>query len=250
MPLSIRFALKLIAALTLSMSAAGFSNAEVPVLVAFSAGASAQPPVPWRAVGLPGNKAPLAQLDLTSMDGTRVLRLQTDRSYGTLVHPVPSWTPGPASSLQWRWRLEQPLVGADLRRKEGDDAALKVCVMFDMPLDGLRMIERNLLRLARSVSGERLPAATICYVWDSTLARDTALPNAFSGRVRYIIADGADSAPGQWRSHERRIHADFLRLFGDETVGVPPVVAIAVGADADNTAGRSLAYLGDVRLLP
>ena len=49
----------------------------------------------------------------------------------------------------------------------------------------------------------------------------------------------------QWR-----IGADFLQLFGDETSTVPPVVAIVVGADADNTAGTSLGYIGDLTLTP
>lgn len=50
---------------------------------------------------------------------------------------------------------------------------------------------------------------------------------------------------------QRRIHhADFLRLFGDESSTVPPVLASAVGADSDNTGGRSLAYIADLRLNP
>ena len=39
-----------------------------------------------------------------------------------------------------------------------------------------------------------------------------------------------------------------MRLFHSESHQVPPVSAIAVGADADNTAGRSLAYVGDIQL--
>lgn len=224
--------------------------ARKPLLTPFSAATTSTPPSPWRVVGLPRNKAPLTQLDLVSLDGARVLRLQTDRSYGTLVHELPPTTPGAEATLQWRWRLAQAVAGADLRRKEGDDAALKVCVMFDLPLANVPFIERSLLRLARSASSELLPAATVCYVWDPSLARGTALPNAYSRRVRYLVVDGDQAPLGTWRSHERRIAADFLQLFGDETGTVPPVVAIVVGADADNTAGTSLGYIGDLTLTP
>jgi len=222
----------------------------VPVLAPFSTAENTQPPAAWRPVGLPAGKAPLAQMEIAPLDGARVLRLRTEASYGTLVHAVDGWTPGTASTLQWRWRLEQPVAGADLRRKEGDDAALKVCVMYDMPLEKVPFIERNLLRLARSVSGELLPAATVCYVWDASLPAGTALANAYSKRMRFLVLDGAAEAPGSWRPQQRRIHADFLRLFGDESSTVPPVLAIAVGADSDNTGGRSLAYIADIRLAP
>lgn len=224
--------------------------AQAPVLAPFSAATSADAPAPWRAVGLPQGKAPLTRMDITTLDGTRVLRLQTDASYGTLVHATPAWTPGADSTLQWRWRLEQALAKPDLRRKEGDDAALKVCVMYDMPLGGIPFLERSLLRLARSVSGEALPSATVCYVWDTTLPTGTALANIYSARVRYIVLDGSDSAPGQWRNHSRNLAADFMRLFRAESTQVPPITAVAVGADADNTGGRSLAYIGDIQLKP
>ena len=224
--------------------------ARKPLLAPFSAATTSTPPPPWRVVGLPRSKTRLTQFDLVSLDDARVLRLQTDRSYGTLVHELPPTVPGAEAKLQWRWRLEQAVAGADLRRKEGDDAALKVCVMFDMPLANVPFIERSVLRLARSASSELLPAATVCYVWDPSLARGTTLPNAYTRRLRYLVVDGAQAPMGQWRSHERRIGADFLQLFGDETSTVPPVVAIIVGADADSTAGTSLGYIGDLTLTP
>ena len=208
----------------------------------------AAPAPGWRLVGLPGAAVPITAMDVVSLDGARVLRLRTQGSYGTLVHALAPWVPGPDSALRWRWRLEQPLAGADLRRKDGDDAALKVCVMFELPLHSVPFVERSLLRLARAASSELLPAATVCYVWDTTLARDSSLSNPFSRRVRYLVADGADSPPGQWRLQQRRLGQDFLRLFGDESGTVPAVIAVAVGADADNTGSRSLAYIADIVL--
>lgn len=221
-----------------------------PVLAAFSSAPGTQPPAPWRAVGLPQDKAPLARITLTEVDGTRVAQLATDRSYGTLVHDIRPWVPGAQATLAWRWRLDQPLQAADLRRKDGDDVALKLCVMFDLPLDALPLGERTVLRLARAVSGEKLPAATLCYVWDPALASGTVLPNAYSRRVRFMVADGLGSATGQWQNHQRTLAADFLRAFGDEARQLPPAIAVVIGGDADNTAGRSLGYIGDLKITP
>jgi Protein of unknown function (DUF3047) len=238
----IRSALIVLAAL----AAWGAPLAQKPVLTPLAGADGTTPPAPWRVVGLPRNKAPLTQLDIASIDGVRALRLQTDKSYGTLVHELPGGVPGLDATIKWRWRLDQPIVNADMRKKEGDDAALKVCVMWGMPLEQVPFGERTVLRLARSLSSELLPAATVCYISDRSLATGTTLANIYSRRVRSIIIDGQGSPLAQWRSHERRVGDDFLQLFGDESKVVPPVVAVVVGADADNTGGSSLAYIADL----
>lgn len=221
-----------------------------PVLSAFSSASGGEPPAPWRVVGVPGGKIPLTRYALVELDGRKVLRVEADKSYGNLVHELPALVPEAGLQLRWRWRLDEPLRGGDLRRREGDDSPLKVCALFDMPLAGLGLIERNLLRLARAASGEKLPSATLCYVWDGTLAPGALLPNAYSARVRFIVLDSGAQRLGQWVAHSRDLAADFRRAFGDESDAVPPLQAVLVGADADNTAGRSLGHVGDVTLSP
>ncbi len=213
----------------------------------FSSAAPGAPPAPWRLVGLPKDKAPLAQLDIVALDGAPVLRLRTDQSYGTLSHALPPDTA--AGGLRWRWRLDVPMPAANLRRKDRDDAPLKVCAMFDLPLSAIPFVERSLLRLARSVSGEYLPGATLCYVWDHTLPAGTELANAYTRRVRFVVLDSGSQRLGQWVAHQQDLHADFLRLFGAESDTVPPLLAIVVGADSDNTGSTSLGYLGDLSLM-
>lgn len=247
------FAIELIAACAISACAtAVFANDSVPApwLGPFSSAAGAKPPAPWRVVGVPRGKIPLTRFDITEIDGRKVLRVEASRSYGNLVHPLPAAVPDAALRLRWRWRLDQPLAGADLRRRETDDSPLKVCALFDMPLDQLGLIERNVLRLARSVSGENLPSATLCYVWDATLAPGTLLSNAYSARVRMIVVDSGAQRLGQWTAHARDLAADFRLAFGHESAAVPPLEAVLVGADADNTGSYSLGYVEGVTLSP
>lgn len=203
----------------------------------------------WRIVGLPKQTFPMTRFELTRAEGMPVLQIEADASYGNLVHRLDEGR-SEARTLSWRWRLDQPLPGADLRSKAGDDAALKVCAMFDLPLDAVPFWERQTLRLARSVAGEWLPAATLCYVWAPALPAGTLLPNAHSPRLRWIVAQGQGSATGAWRDESHDLHADFLRAFGDETDTVPPLKAIAVGADADNTGGRSRGAVAGLALQP
>ena len=216
----------------------------------FSSASGTTPPAPWRVVGLPGSSKPLTRFDIVPLDGRPVLRVQTDKSYANLEHDLPNLEVAPGMLLRWRWRLEQPLVGTDLRRREGDDSPLKVCALFDMPIERLGFVERNLLRAARSVSGENLPAATLCYVWDATLPAGTLLDNAYSHRLRFIVLDSGQKQLGQWVAHAQDLAADFRRAFGDESPGVPPLQGLLVGGDSDNTGGQSLGYVGDITLSP
>lgn len=185
---------------------------------------------------------------MATLDGEHVLRVVAEKSYGTLQHDLPPVVIGQGSKLRWRWRLDQPLRDADLRNKKGDDSPLKVCALFDMPLKNIGFFERNFLLAARSMSKQNLPAATLCYVWDHKLTVGTELPNAFTRRVRYVVLTSGDSQLKTWLPQERDLVNDFRRAFGEETDTLPPLIGLAIGADADNTGGSSLGYVGDVTL--
>lgn len=198
----------------------------------------------WRVSGLPNNKFPLSQFDLTTVSGEPALRLVTQQSYGVLTHP---WNDPAPAELTWRWQLVQGLPQADITTKAGDDAALKVCVMFDQPLTDIPFFQRAALSLARSSTGQDLPSATLCYLWDSRYPAGTRGANPYSARVRYIVLNGSEAPTRQWINQRRRIADDFASLFGAESAVLPPVVAIALGADSDNTGGTSTAYVARLR---
>lgn len=235
--------------LTLSVFTAG-AQPSPPLLSPFSSAKSEQPPASWRVVGIPGGKIALSSFTMATMDGVPVLKLEANNSYGNLVHALAPGAVQGRPTLSWRWRLDTPVSGADLRTRKGDDSALKVCLLFDLPLDRLGLVERNLLRLARTVSGERLPSATLCYVWDPALAPETLLRNAYTARVRLIVAAGAGQPLAQWQSQSRDVAADFQKAFGEESESLPPLTAVLVGADSDNTGGHSVGFMGDVVLTP
>lgn len=246
-----RLAQCILAACGLAIS--GHGVAQSVALPSFSGSDSAVPPAPWRIAGLPvQNKAavPITRYDITAIDGLKVLRLQTDGSYGNLVHALPGVTLPEKTQLRWRWRLDQPLVNADLRQKRGDDSPLKVCLLFDVPLAKLSFVDRSVLSFARSVSGEKLPSATLCYVWDHALATGTLLNNAYTSRVRMLVLNSGDKSLGQWVTHQRDVAADFKLAFGRDSDDLPALDGVLVGADSDNAGGQSLAYVGDITLGP
>lgn len=77
----------------------------------------------------------------------------------------------------------------------------------------------------------------------------TQIPNAYSSRVRYVVLDSGKKQIKTWVTHERDITSDFQKVFGHETETIPPLIAIVVGADSDNTLSSSLGYVGDITLV-
>lgn len=223
--------------------AAGAARGE-PLLEPVAAMAGATPPLPWQFIGLPHQHAPATRFGVIELDGRRALRIEAEASYGNLVHPLHQAPEGLA--LSWTWRVDAFAEGTDLHRRDGDDNAVKVCVLFELPMARVPFVERQLLRLARVASGQPLPAATVCYVWDAHLDPGSVLPSPFTRRLRYLVLRSG-GVPA-WRSERRDVAADFLRLFGDESDEVPPIAGIAVGADADNTHGHSIAHVADLVL--
>ncbi len=210
------------------------------------------PPAPWRVVGLPGQNPqakPFTEFSVVEIDGRKALRVDAKLSFGNLVHPV-KWT-APAATLSWQWRVDEALPNADLRVRQGDDTALKVCVSFDLPMEQVPFVERQLLRAGQSKTSEPLATANVCYVWDANLPVGTTLDNAFSRRTRYIVLQSGSANLKQWKTEKRDVTADFKKVFADENDGkVAAVTAVGIGADSDNTKGHSVGYVANIVLEP
>ncbi|MGZ3406948.1 MAG: DUF3047 domain-containing protein [Caldimonas sp.] len=237
--------------MVLALAGVGASAAAIgagPSLLQPFAAAGAEPATPWHVVGLPQQTKPFTQFSVVDLDGKRALKVEAIESYGNLVHLL-QYT-GATAHLAWQWRVERLIETADLRVRRGDDTTLKVCVFFDSPMDKVPFTERQALRFARSKSEDPVPTATICYVWDAKLPAGTAIDNAFTRRVRYIVVRSGSDRLNQWVSEHRDVAADFVKLFVDELDHMPAITGIAVGADSDNTHTHSIGYVTGIALEP
>lgn len=202
----------------------------------------------WRVALLPNQKKPATRFSGVKVDGRAAVLIDADSSYGNLVLDLPG-QPVPRR-IHWSWRIEQPNPAADLHEKAGDDTAARVCLSFDLPLDRVPFVERQVLRVARSAAGESLPAATLCWVWGVREAPGSVIDSPFSRRLRYLVLRNQADGVGQWHEEHRDVMADFRRVFGDESPEPPPLVAVAVAGDADNTHLHTRAHVASLSLEP
>ena len=234
-----------LACIGLSMPALAADDASIK---AFSSSPVGEPPAAWKFATLP-NKAP-TKFSIVDLGGSRVLKVEAEDSYGNLAHAV-LVKPGARSMLAWRWRVDKLIENADLTVRAGEDSPAKVCVSFAFDREKLPFGERARLTLAKSATGEEVPTQTLCYVWDNKLAVNTGQVSVFTKRIRFIVLQTGTGKLGQWVSEKRDVTADHQRMFGDESEGkVPDIVSVIVSADADNTHGSALAYVGDITLVP
>jgi hypothetical protein len=237
----------------LSMVCAVGTHAEPMGLISPIAATGNEPGAPWRVALLPRQKAPATRFDVHTLEGQRVLRVVSKAGYGNLLHPLEGDAAVRVRWLQWRWRVDKLPERADLRTREGDDVALKVCAFFDWPLERVPMLDRARLETASLVSGQAVPTATLCYVWDHSLPAQQWQPNAYTKRLRLWSPGREALTTKAWSTQRRDLHEDFKQAFADEWREgdrVPAVTAVLIGADVDNTRGDSLGYVSVIEVTP
>ncbi len=162
---------------------------------------------------------------IASDDGNAVLRATADRSASALIRRV-RVPVTPAVALRWRWRVALPLEGNERERERaGDDYAARVFVLF-----GSQRLDRN--------------TRALLYVW---AAHEAAGATYRSPYVEQVVTIVLQTGAGEgWMREERNLLADYRRAFGEEP---PPVSAIAVMTDADDTGARAVAEFDDIAIV-
>ncbi|PWK89808.1 hypothetical protein C7456_104161 [Fulvimonas soli] len=200
-------------------------------------------PAGWTRYAMSRHKPPAA-VTVEAMDGRSVVHIAADRGAGAIAHRFDA----PAqSTLRWRWKIDRTVAKGDLGKKAGDDFAARVYVFFDVPRSQLTFGQRMKLALARDFTGQDLPGAALCYVWDNRHPVGTVAPNPFYAPVRTIVVESGDARAGQWQAETRDLAADFRKAFGTPA---PRITGIAIAADTDNTRSQANAWFADLALEP
>ncbi len=171
---------------------------------------------------------------LVSQQGQQVLRATSNKAASGLIrklsinleqHPV----------LNWRWQTFSLPNSGDDHSKTGDDHSLRLYVIFDSS-------ETSLLGWVKNNTGLTKTHA-INYIWANQAATNTLLSNPYTNRSMMIAANSGAAKLGQWQTISRNVAADYQRAFGHKP---PPVTAIAIMTDSDNTYSKLTSFYGDI----
>ncbi|MEM7353732.1 MAG: DUF3047 domain-containing protein [Acidobacteriota bacterium] len=128
-----------------------------------------------------------------------------------------------AGSLDWSWRVLQLPQGADLRRADLDDAALRLYVVFGRP-------DRLMAR------GGRI----IFYTWGNTEPEGLTQKSFVSDKIQIVRVAGAMEADGQWRDHRVQPFEDYRRFWNRQP---PAITAVGLMQDTDMTGGKAISEI-------
>jgi len=133
-----------------------------------------------------------------------------------------------AGRLRWRWRVDRPVAGADLRVRALDDSPARLFVVFGM---------RGIFSRPR----------IIFYTWGNQERPGGHWPSPVDARMHIIVVRNHGTPAGTWIDEDRDLRADFRAAFGRDP---EPVSAIGFMIDTDDTGQTAVGLLGPVRWAP
>lgn len=183
------------------------------------------------------------QFSWVADEGKTVLKVDSNKSAGSLAVPVALLGAQTSTTLQWRWKVDRILDKADMDDKTADDHSARFYVFFDVPLESLSLADRTKIKLARSFSGVDVPTAALCYVWDNKHRVGYTAWSPFTRQLRKVVLQSGPAAIGQWRLEARDVAADFKEAFGFDA---PAITGVSVGNDSDDTEDHVTSWFGDI----
>ncbi|MBI4866482.1 MAG: DUF3047 domain-containing protein [Candidatus Wallbacteria bacterium] len=147
-------------------------------------------------------------------------------------HKVGPYDVAPNPILRMKFRIDRVPPGADISRKNKEDAAFRLFVVFDKK-DG--MIVPN----------------TIGYAWTTANEVGSFIRSDRSmlKNVWYVVIGKGEGEAGQWQTVERDVEADYRRAF-KISGPVPRIVAIGMKADTNDTHTQCQSALAEATLSP
>lgn len=205
-----------------SLPALDSSTRVIPGLsLAFLPGPNAAaPPQEWRLQEFSG----LARFRVAQVRGTGVIRLESEETSFALHRKV-EVDLAEFPYLTWTWRVDVLPEGGDVRRREVDDQAAQLYVVFP----------RFPAMLRSRVLG---------YVWDATAPAGSSLVSATTSLARIVVVESGPAKTGRWIEETRNIREDYRRLFHEEP---PRVGKVSLLINSQHTRSRAVAWFGPIR---
>jgi Protein of unknown function (DUF3047) len=144
--------------------------------------------------------------------------------------------------MEWRWRVPAE-VETRLEKNSSKSPAVRLSLAFHGDPAKLDFDDRVKLRMARALTVNGLPYASLLYVWMVGVPVDTVLHSPHTDRVRMIVAESGVKRAGEWVTVRRNVVEDFRRAFGEEP---DDIVGVGLMTDYGDDGSRRRAFYGDI----
>ncbi len=234
------------AALAVIVGMAGCASAPENVDKAADVASSpwvATPGARWEHREFPGKQP--TQFEFERKDGRDAVAARAEAS-ASMLRRQTRVDPKDLGRVRFSWLVPELIPEADMARRDAEDAPVRIVLAFDGDRSRLSPRDAMLSELARTLTGEEMPYATLMYVWCNHRPPGTVIQNPRTDRIRKLVVESGSDRLNQWLEYERDVRADYERAFGEQPGAL---IGVAIMTDADNTQSRARAWYGPVRLV-
>ena len=179
-------------------------------------------------------------------DGPRQVLHALASSSATGLRCAVQIDPTAFGQLNFSWRVREAPARANVAQAALDDCPARLIVAFDGDNSRLPLRDRLFYEQVELFTGQRLPYATLMYVWDGGQhALESVHANHRSRRIQYLTVESGAERVGRWLNYQRDVVADYQRVF-DEAPG--SIIGVGVLTDADALKLQLEAWYGDITL--
>lgn len=146
---------------------------------------------------------------------------------------------------KWRWKISNVYKKGNAEEKSGDDYPIRVYVIFKYDPERASFGQKIRYGLARAVYGQYPPHSSLSYIWANRSHHRQIITNPFAEESRMVILQAGGENAGKWLEEEVNITEDYRRAFGEEP---PPIAAIAIMNDSDNTGEKATSYIDFIEI--
>jgi hypothetical protein len=196
----------------------------------------------WKHQSFPGKRKNRYQF--VWREGRPAMAVQSEAAISAMRQVVHSQST-PVQGIRFSWKVAALLDKADLEDSTRSDSPVRIVLTFDGDRSRLSARDLMLSDLARSLTGEDMPYATLMYVWSNQLPVGTVVSSRRTDRIRKMVIESGPAGLNRWLDYDRDVRADFERAFG-EAPG--RLMAVGIMTDSDNTGGSVRAWYGPLSL--
>lgn len=154
-------------------------------------------------------------------EGERYVVKAESRASASMLYREVMVDPKVYQTIRWQWKVLNLLTKADPTKKSGDDYPARLYITFQ-------------------------DQTAINYIWEARAAKGTIVDNPYTSDVKMIVIESGQGRLGRWVQEERNLYQDYRKAFGEEP---PPIIAVAVMTDTDNTGESAVAFYADIVLV-
>jgi hypothetical protein len=215
---------------------------EVVEVARFSRLRPGAPVVPWEPwLIVRGN--PLTKYRAAEVDGVVALEAEGVEGGSGMTRNI-RIDPQAQPVIEWRWRVPLPDAGGPpLTVTSRASPMARLSLAFHGDPHKLDFEDRVKLRMAKALTINGLPYASLLYVWMVNQPVDTVLHSPHTDRVRMIVAESGVERAGQWITLRRNVAEDFRRAFGEEP---GDIVAVGLMTDPGDDGSPRRTIYGDI----